>query len=70
MAMLLSSINQFDHGGKDALLQGRTPEPELFEVLADFVSDVEAKPATGTLRFVERLASRECVVEIELMLAR
>ncbi len=44
--------------------------PELFQVLKDFVGDVEVKPAAGTLRFVERLISRECLVEIEVMLAR
>lgn len=44
--------------------------PELFQVLKDFVSKIEVKPAAGTLRFVERLISPECLVEIEVMLAR
>ena len=44
--------------------------PELFQVLTDYVGEVAVKPAAGTLRFVERLISRECLVEIELMLAR
>jgi 2-iminobutanoate/2-iminopropanoate deaminase len=44
--------------------------PELFEVLKDYAGEVEVKPAAGTLRFVERLISRECLVEIEVMLAR
>ena len=43
--------------------------PELFQVLKDYVGDVEVKPAAGTLRFVERLISPECLVEIEVMLA-
>ena len=44
--------------------------PELFQVLKEYVGDVEVKPAAGTLRFVERLISRECLIEIEVMLAR
>jgi len=44
--------------------------PELFQVLTEFVGDVAVKPAAGTLRFVERLISRECLVEIELLLPR
>ena len=44
--------------------------PELFEVLKDYVGEAAVKPAAGTLRFVERLISRECLVEIEVMLAR
>jgi len=44
--------------------------PELFQVLKDYVGDLEVKPAAGTLRFVERLISRQCLVEIEVMLAR
>ena len=44
--------------------------PELLQVLTDYVADVEVKPAAGTLRFVERPTSRECLVEIEVMLAR
>jgi 2-iminobutanoate/2-iminopropanoate deaminase len=44
--------------------------PELFQVLQDYVGEVDIKPAAGTLRFVDRLISRECLVEIELMLAR
>ena len=44
--------------------------PGLFQLLADYVADLEVKPAAGTLRFVERLISRECLVEIEVLLAR
>lgn len=44
--------------------------PELFKLLESWVSDVEVKPAAGTLRFVDRLISRACLVEIEVMLAR
>ena len=44
--------------------------PALFQRLGDFFNDVEVNPAGGTLRFVERLISRECLVEIEVMLAR
>ncbi len=44
--------------------------PGLFQVLEDYVGDVEVTPAAGTLRFVDRLISRECLVEIEVMLAR
>jgi len=44
--------------------------PALFDVLAQFVGPAAVKPAAGTMRFVERLISRECLVEIELMLAR
>ena len=44
--------------------------PEFFQVLAAYVGEVEVKPAAGTLRFVDRLISRECLVEIEVMLAR
>ncbi len=44
--------------------------PELFEVLKDYVGEAAVKPAAGTMRFVERLISRECLIEIEVMLAR
>ena len=44
--------------------------PELFEVLKDYVGEAKVKPAAGIMRFVERLISRECLVEIELMLAK
>ncbi|NOZ41451.1 MAG: RidA family protein [Planctomycetes bacterium] len=44
--------------------------PELFRVLTEYVGDVDVKPAAGTLRLVVRLILRDCLVEIELLLAR
>jgi len=44
--------------------------PYVFEVLKDYVGEIAVKPAAGTMRFVERLISKECLVEIEIMLAR
>ena len=38
--------------------------------MTNYLGEVAVKPAAGTLRFVERLISRECLVEIELMLTR
>ena len=43
---------------------------EVKEVLKDYVGEAKVKPAAGTMRFVERLISRACLVEIEVMLAR
>jgi enamine deaminase RidA (YjgF/YER057c/UK114 family) len=43
--------------------------PELFELLTNYVGEAKVKPAAGTMRFVERLISKQCLVEIELMLA-
>jgi len=36
----------------------------------EFLSDVEVKPATGTLRYVQRLGMADMMVEYEMMLAR
>ena len=44
--------------------------PEFFEILKDYVGEAKVKPAAGTMRFVERLISKECLVEIEVMLAK
>ncbi|CCN71127.1 RidA family protein [Vibrio nigripulchritudo] len=36
----------------------------------EFLSDVPVKPATGTLRYVQRLGMPDMMVEYEMMLAR
>jgi 2-iminobutanoate/2-iminopropanoate deaminase len=36
----------------------------------DYLKDVEVKPATGTLRYVERLGAPDVMVEYEMMLAK
>ncbi len=43
---------------------------EIAHVWEAFLSSVEAKPATGTLRYVQRLGMPEMMVEYEMMLAR
>jgi 2-iminobutanoate/2-iminopropanoate deaminase len=48
--------------------------PQQFEKIArtweEFLSEVEVKPATGTLRYVQRLGMPDMMVEYEMMLAR
>jgi len=43
---------------------------EIAGVWEEFLADVEVKPATGTLRYVERLGMPDMMVEYEMMLAR
>jgi len=42
----------------------------IAEVWQNFLTDVEVKPATGTLRYVQRLGMPDMMVEYEMMLAR
>lgn len=44
--------------------------PELFKLLADFVNEAKVKPAAGTMRFVDRLIGKDCLIEIEVLLAK
>lgn len=39
-------------------------------VWEEFLAEVEVKPATGTLRYVDRLGMADMMVEYEMMLAR
>ena len=43
---------------------------EIAGVWEEFLADVEVKPATGTLRYVQRLGMENMMVEYEMMLAR
>lgn len=43
---------------------------EIAAVWQAYLADVEAKPATGTLRYVQRLGMPEMMVEYEMILAR
>ena len=43
---------------------------EIAGVWEAFLADVEVKPATGTLRYVQRLGMENMMVEYEMMLAR
>lgn len=43
---------------------------EIARVWEEFLADVQVKPATGTLRYVQRLGMPEMMVEYEMMLAR
>ena len=43
---------------------------EITKLWAEFLKDVHPKPAAGTLRYVDRLASPSMKVEFELLLAR
>ncbi|CAA0109511.1 RutC family protein [BD1-7 clade bacterium] len=43
---------------------------EIAAEWATFLKDVENKPATGTLRYVQRLGMPNMMVEYEMMLAR
>lgn len=43
---------------------------EIAQVWEEFLLDVEIKPATGTLRYVQRLGMPDMLVEYEMMLAR
>ncbi|MEZ9232414.1 RidA family protein [Vibrio amylolyticus] len=43
---------------------------EIAQVWEEYLSDVEVKPATGTLRYVQRLGMPDMMVEYEMMLAR
>jgi len=43
---------------------------EIAAVWEEFLIDVEVKPATGTLRYVQRLGMADMMVEYEMMLAR
>ncbi|MBW3695304.1 RidA family protein [Vibrio sp. T187] len=43
---------------------------EIAQVWEEFLLDVEVKPATGTLRYVQRLGMPDMLVEYEMMLAR
>ena len=42
----------------------------IAHVWEEFFGDVEVKPATGTLRYVQRLGMPDMMVEYEMMLAR
>ncbi len=42
----------------------------IAHVWEEFLGDVEVKPATGTLRYVQRLGMPDMMVEYEMMLAR
>lgn len=44
--------------------------PELFGLLEDYLKDSPVKPAGGTLRFIDRLIGKECLIEIEFILAQ
>ncbi len=43
---------------------------EIAGVWEEFLIDVDVKPATGTLRYVQRLGMKDMMVEYEMMLAR
>ena len=43
---------------------------KITQLWAEFLSDVDPRPAAGTLRYVDRLAQPEMKVEFELLLAR
>lgn len=43
---------------------------QIAELWQDLLADVEVKPATGTLRYVQRLGMPDLMVEYEMMLAR
>ncbi|CAA0104769.1 Uncharacterised protein [BD1-7 clade bacterium] len=43
---------------------------EIASTWATFLDDVEVKPATGTLRYVQRLGMPDMMVEYEMILAR
>lgn len=43
---------------------------QIAELWQDFLAEVEVKPATGTLRYVQRLGMEGLMVEYEMMLAR
>ena len=43
---------------------------EIAKLWQSYLKDVEIKPATGTLRYVQRLGMPEMMVEYEMMLAR
>lgn len=43
---------------------------DIAKVWEDFLQNVEVKPATGTLRYVQRLGMANMMVEYEMVLAR
>jgi 2-iminobutanoate/2-iminopropanoate deaminase len=43
---------------------------EILGVWADFLADADPKPASGTLRYVDRLAAPDMMVEYEFLIAR
>ena len=43
---------------------------QIAAVWEEFLGDVAVKPATGTLRYVQRLGMADMMVEYEMMLAR
>jgi 2-iminobutanoate/2-iminopropanoate deaminase len=43
---------------------------QIIDVWTEFLAEVEVKPANGTLRYVDRLASPEMMVEYEIIVAR
>lgn len=43
---------------------------QIVDIWEEFLIDVHVKPAAGTLRYVNRLVSREMMVEYEMILAR
>ena len=43
---------------------------QIETVWEEFLSGVDVKPATGTLRYVQRLGMEDMMVEYEMMLAR
>ncbi|UTV26597.1 RidA family protein [Photobacterium atrarenae] len=49
-----------------------TPEQfsDIASVWEEYLADVAVKPATGTLRYVQRLGMPDMMVEYEMMLAR
>ena len=42
----------------------------ITELWSQYLEDVEVKPATGTLRYVQRLGMPDMMVEYEMLLAR
>nr|WP_269429091.1 Rid family hydrolase [Colwellia psychrerythraea] len=43
---------------------------QIATVWEEFLSDVEVKPARGTLRYVQRLGMPDMMVEYEMIIAR
>lgn len=43
---------------------------DIAKIWEDFLQNVEVKPATGTLRYVQRLGMANMMVEYEMVLAR